>query len=42
MKTVIEIRATIGGDDSKLLVEDMAKIYIKACQKNNFAADIMQ
>lgn len=42
MKTVIELRASIGGEDSKLLIEDMAGIYIKACQKNNFVADVMQ
>ena len=31
---IVEIRAAEGGDDSKLLVEDMTKIYIKAASKN--------
>jgi len=42
MKTIIEIRAAEGGQDSKLLVEDMAGIYQKACSINNFSADVMQ
>ncbi len=28
---IIEIRSAEGGDDSKLLVRDMASIYAKAC-----------
>jgi len=27
---IIEIRSAEGGEDSKLLVEDMCKIYVKA------------
>lgn len=33
---VIEIRAAEGGEDSKLLVKDMAAMYIKAAKVNNF------
>lgn len=39
MKTqtiVVEIRAAEGGEDSKLLVKDMAAMYIKAARNNNF------
>lgn len=38
MKTiVIEIRASEGGNDSKLLVKDLTNIYLKSCRNNNFA-----
>lgn len=33
---VLEIRAAEGGEDSKLLVKDMAAMYIKAAKVNNF------
>jgi len=33
---VLEIRAAEGGEDSKLLVRDMAAMYIKAAKNNNF------
>lgn len=42
MKTVIEIRGAIGGNDSKLLVEDMAGIYTKVCRVNNFFVNVIQ
>lgn len=32
----LEIRASEGGTDSKLLVHDMRDIYIKAAKNNNF------
>ncbi len=32
----VEIRAAEGGEDSKLLVKDMAALYIKAARINNF------
>lgn len=35
MNTILEIRAAEGGQDSKLLVEDMALIYQKACTIRN-------
>lgn len=36
-KTIIlEIRSAEGGADSKLLVKDMAAMYIKAAKNNNF------
>jgi len=33
---VIELRASEGGQDSKLLVIEMRDIYIKAAKNNNF------
>jgi protein subunit release factor A len=35
-KIILEIRDAEGGDDAKLLTEDMANIYIKAATNNNF------
>ena len=37
MKITIELRAAKGGADSKMLVEDMAAMYIKAAERNNFS-----
>lgn len=34
---VLEIRASEGGNDSKLLVNDLANIYVKSCRNNNFS-----
>lgn len=35
METVIiEIKAAEGGEDAKLLVEDVLRAYINACTKN--------
>jgi protein subunit release factor A len=37
METIVfEIRIGTGGDDSKMLVKDMAAMYIKAAKNNNF------
>lgn len=36
-KIIIEIRASEGGNDSKLLVKDLTDIYTKSCRNNNFA-----
>lgn len=33
---VVELRAAEGGEDSKLLVKDMAAMYIKAARVKNF------
>ncbi len=33
MSTIIEIRSAEGGNDSKLLIQDMMSIYIKACKR---------
>ena len=35
-KITLEIRASEGGDDSKLLVQDLYNIYQKTCRINNF------
>jgi protein subunit release factor A len=35
-KIILEIRASEGGDDSKLLVQDLSNIYQKSCRANNF------
>ncbi len=42
MKTIIEISAAEGGQDSKLLVEDMLSIYKKACNLHSFSIDEVQ
>lgn len=34
---ILELRAAEGGEDAKLLVEDMASIYLKAASAKNFA-----
>jgi protein subunit release factor A len=39
-KIVIEIRASEGGDDSKLLVKDLADIYVKSCRTNGYSFKI--
>jgi protein subunit release factor A len=37
METIIlEIRPSNGGEDAKLLVDDMKNIYTKAAMNNNF------
>ncbi len=33
MYVTIELRSAEGGDDSKLLIRDMATIYGKACKR---------
>lgn len=33
---IIEIRAAEGGQDSKLLVEDLRDIYLKTARNNNY------
>lgn len=38
---IIEIRAAEGGDDSKLLVTDLANIYLKSARNNDFSYKIM-
>ena len=35
-RIIIEIRASEGGNDSKLLVKDLTDIYTKSCRNNNF------
>lgn len=41
MKTIIvEIRASEGGNDSKLLVKDLTNIYLKTCRNNNFKYNV--
>lgn len=39
-KLTLEIRSAEGGEDSKLLIGDMAAVYIKAAKQNGF--DIQQ
>lgn len=34
MELIVEIRAAEGGDDSKMLVHDMAAVYVKACKRH--------
>jgi len=35
-KIRVEIRAAEGGDDSKLLVDDMANLYVKVAKRSGF------
>lgn len=35
-KIILEIRASEGGEDSKLLVNEMYDIYMKTAKNNNF------
>ncbi len=42
MKTLIQIQAAEGGEDSKLLVQDMLLIYKKACNLHSFSIDKVQ
>lgn len=39
---VLEIRSAEGGEDSKLLVSDMADIYIRSANKQNFEVKTIQ
>jgi protein subunit release factor A len=34
-KVILELRASEGGEDSKLLVNEMRNIYIKTAKNNN-------
>lgn len=35
MKIIVEIRSAEGGDDSKLLIRDMAGVYAKTCKRSS-------
>ena len=39
---IIEIRASEGGDDSKLLVMDLKNIYLKSSRNNEFSSKIIE
>lgn len=39
-KIILEIRASEGGQDSKLLVEELTNIYLKSARLNNFTFEI--
>lgn len=41
MRIFIEIRAGEGGDDAKLLVQEQASVYLKACKRHSMRAEIM-
>ena len=38
-KVTLEIRAAEGGEDSKLLVGDMAAVYLKAAKNKGFTLE---
>lgn len=40
-KIYLELRSAEGGEDSKLLVDDMKNIYMKAARLNNFTCSIV-
>jgi peptide chain release factor 1 len=39
---VLEIRASEGGSDSKLIVEDMMNIYLKSARVNSFESKVLE
>ncbi len=39
---ILEIRASEGGEDSKLLVKDLLNIYIKSSKINNLEFKILE
>ncbi len=39
---ILEIRASEGGSDSKLIVEDMMNIYLKSARINNFESKVLE
>lgn len=39
---ILEIRASEGGSDSKLIVVDMMNIYLKSARVNNFESSILE
>ena len=39
---IIEIRASEGGNDSKLLVTDLMNIYLKSSRNNNYSSKIVE
>ena len=41
-QVILEIRSAEGGEDSKLLVEDMLGIYLKTAKNNNFSAEVLE
>lgn len=41
-KIILELRASEGGSDSKLLVADLANIYLKSAKNNNFSFEIKE
>lgn len=43
MKTItLEIRSAEGGADSKLLVSDMEKVYLKSCAIYGYKAEVKE
>jgi protein subunit release factor A len=41
-KNYLEIRASEGGDDSKLLVGEMKNIYTRAAKNNGFDCNVVE
>ena len=37
----LELRAAVGGADSKLIIEDMAAMYTKAAKKQGFSVSTL-
>jgi protein subunit release factor A len=43
MKTInIEIRSAEGGTDSKMLVSDMEKVYLKSCSIYGYKSEVKE
>lgn len=41
-KIIIELRAAEGGQDSKLLVEDLKNIYMRSARNENFDSKVVE
>jgi protein subunit release factor A len=42
MNTIISIQSAEGGDDAKMLIQDMLSIYKKACNVHSFSVTGVQ
>ena len=40
-KIILEIRSGEGGDDSKLFIKDMFKMYVSYAKKNNMEVECL-
>lgn len=40
-KTILEIHAGEGGEDSRLFAKDMVKMYLAYCEKNGWGVEYL-
>ena len=41
MKLLMELRAAEGGDDAKLLVPELAGMYVRFCERHGACAEVL-